>query len=111
MDLAAIFNELNHKHFDGFLEAPKLAWNSRLRKSAGRFIPARRKWFKKFPPTIEVASYLLGKPNPEKLVTDTMAHEMIHYWLWVRGQPYGHTPEFYKKLKIVGAPRYNLNPK
>ncbi len=105
------FEAINREHFDGFLDPPVLAWNSRLRSSAGRFIPGSRKWFREAPPKIEVASYLLDEGNSEALIQDTMAHEMIHYWLWVRRKPYGHTDEFYTKMKAMGVSRYNPVPR
>ncbi len=111
MNLEEIFNRLNLQHFDGFLDAPALRWNSRLRSSAGRFVPGRRKFLKQVPPVIEVASYLLEETQSESLVIDTVAHEMIHYWLWVRRKPYGHTEEFYLKMKIMGVSRYNPVPR
>jgi len=106
-----IFTEINRRHFDGFLEAPELTWNARLRSSAGRFIPGSRRFFHVAPPKIEVASYLIDEVKSEELVRDTVAHEMIHYWLWVRRQPYGHTDEFYRKMEEMGVSRYNPVPK
>ncbi len=111
VDLAILFQEINVEHFDGFLEAPMLKWNSRLRSSAGRFIPGSRRFFHQAPPCIEVASYLLAETGAEALIRDTMAHEMIHYWLWVRRQPYGHTGEFLRKMRAMGTTRYNPVPK
>lgn len=111
VDLASLFQEINVEHFDGFLEAPSLKWNSRLRSSAGRFIPGSRRFFHQSPPCIEVASYLLEEAGAEALIRDTMAHEMIHYWLWVRRQPYGHTGEFLRKMRAMGTTRYNPVPK
>jgi predicted SprT family Zn-dependent metalloprotease len=111
IDLDAIFDELNRKHFDGFLDFVPLALNSRLRSSAGRFIPGSRKWFIEYPPKIEIASYLLKEPNAEELVRDTLGHEMIHFWLWLRRRPYGHTDEFYAKMKQMGVSRYNPVPR
>ena len=109
--LLTAFQEINAAHFDGFLDPPVLRWNSRLRSSAGRFFPGSRKLFRRVPPVIEIASYLVDETNADALVKDTMAHEMIHYWLWVRHKPYGHTPEFLAKLKLLGASRYNSVPK
>jgi predicted SprT family Zn-dependent metalloprotease len=109
--LESIFQEINEEHFDGFLDAPVLAWNSRLRSSAGRFIPGSRKFFRQSPPKIEVASYLLEEVGGADLIRDTIAHEMIHLWLWVRRRPYGHTEEFLAKMKLMGATRYNPVPK
>jgi predicted SprT family Zn-dependent metalloprotease len=111
LSLEAIFRELNEAHFDGFLDAPVLDWNPRLRTAAGRFIPGSRKFFREAPPKIEVASYLRDEEGAEALVRDTVAHEMIHLWLWVRRKPYGHTAEFLTKMRAMGTTRYNPVPK
>lgn len=63
------------------------------------------------PPRIEIASYLKEEANAAALIYDTMAHEMIHYWLWVRRKPYGHTGEFLKKMRQMGVSRYNPVPR
>ena len=110
-DLDELFSRLNEKYFDGCLEVPRLVWNSRLRTSAGRFIPGSRKFWIEYPPVIELASYLLEEPNFEELILDTLGHEMIHYWLWVRRRPYGHTDEFWVKMKAMGVSRYNSVPR
>jgi predicted SprT family Zn-dependent metalloprotease len=109
--LLALFLEINRVYFDGFLDPPLLHWNSRLRSSAGRFIPGSRKFWRAFPPKIEVASYLREEIKATALIYDTVAHEMIHYWLWVRRRPYGHTPEFLIKMKQMGVSRYNPVPR
>jgi predicted SprT family Zn-dependent metalloprotease len=111
MDLHQAFLRINETHFDGFLDPPALCWNSRLRSSAGRFIPGSRKFWNDLPPVIEIASYLMDEANSEALILDTLAHEMIHYWLWVRRRPYGHTPEFWDKMTAMGVSRYNPVPK
>lgn len=111
MDLSPYFARLNQKHFDGFLEEPLLRWNSRIRSSAGRFIPGNRRWLRERPPIIEVASYLLKEVDSLIHIEDTLGHEMIHYWLWVRGKSYGHTAEFLSKMKSMGVSRYNPIPK
>lgn len=109
--LEDIFKELNEKHFDAFLDPPTLVWNSRLRSAAGRFRPGSRKYWREVPPRIEVASYLLEEEKAEELIRDTVGHEMIHYWLWVRRKPYGHTDEFYQKMEAMGVSRYNPVPR
>jgi predicted SprT family Zn-dependent metalloprotease len=135
VDLQQIFEYLNTQFFEGVLEFPKVTWNSRLRSSAGRFIPGSKKpstragllrhfWAQMSNssghggegrgvrlPTIEVASYLLEEEGSSDLIQDTLAHEMIHYWLWTRGQPYGHTPEFYLKMREIGCSRWNPVPR
>lgn len=109
--LPALFEKINQTHFDSFLDVPPLEWNSRLRSSAGRFIPGSRKFFRDAPPKIEVASYLLTEPKAFELIQDTLAHEMIHYWLWIRRRPYGHTGEFLEKMRAMGVSRYNPVPR
>lgn len=109
--LASIFDEVNKAHFDDFLDAPTLRWNTRLRSSAGRFFPGSRRLLRRSPPIIEIASYLREEAASEALVKDTLAHEMIHYWLWVRKRPYGHTAEFCTKMKLMGVSRYNSVPR
>jgi len=104
-DLVRLFTEWNLKSFDGMLPIPELRWNTRLKTSAGRFMPHRKK------STIEIASYLLDEPNAEALIRDTLGHEMIHYWLWELRKPYGHTPEFHAKMNEIGVSRYNSVPK
>lgn len=111
LSLAEIFTRINRAHFDGFLEEPLLRWNSRLRSAAGRFFPGHRKLWSERPPIIEVASYLAREENAYALIEDTLAHEMIHYWLWVRRQPYGHTAEFHAKMNSMGVSRYNTVPR
>ncbi len=105
------FEQINRGHFDGFLEAPVLRWNSRLRSSAGRFIPGSRKHPDRYPPIIEIASYLLVESECAKYILDTLAHEMIHFWLWTMHRPYGHTTEFHNKMRIMGVSRYNPVPR
>lgn len=111
MDLGVVFQEINQRSFDGFLDPPVLRWNSRLRASAGRFFPGSRKFFREVPPVIEIASYLLEEQQARDLIVDTLAHEMIHYWLWVRRKPYGHTAEFLSKMREMGVSRYNSVPR
>ncbi|MBI2712802.1 MAG: SprT-like domain-containing protein [Bdellovibrio sp.] len=109
--LSGFFQEVNQAHFDGFLDPPDLIWNTRLRSSAGRFVPGSRKYFMNFPPKIEIASYLMDEERAGELIRDTLAHEMIHYWLWVRKKPYGHTAEFLQKMRQMGVSRYNSVPR
>jgi predicted SprT family Zn-dependent metalloprotease len=109
--LETMFRELNEQHFGAALPLPKLLWNSRLRSSAGRFAPGSRNPLRPRAPEIEVASYLQELPDAEMHIRDTLLHEMVHYYLWFGQKPYGHTPEFHKILKRVGARRYNPVPK
>lgn len=109
--LEQIFQELNLRHFQGELPLLKISWNSRLRSTAGRFGPGSRNPLRPRAPLIEIAAYLEGIPEGEYHVRDTMLHEMIHYYLWFKKKPYGHTAEFRSIMKRVGARRYNPVPK
>lgn len=110
MDLSSLFSELNTHHFRAELPLPLLCWNSRLTTTAGRFTPGSRNPFRPRAPQIEVAGYLLELSGGEAHVRDTLLHEMVHYLLWHRRRPYGHTAEFHQILKAVGASRYNPVP-
>ncbi len=109
--LESLFQKINQLHFDDFLDLPLLTWNSRLRSSAGRFLPGRRSLVFPLAAKIEIASYLREEPEAEHLVQDTLGHEMIHFWLWLRRRPYGHNPEFYSKMRAMGVSRYNPVPR
>jgi len=111
MDLGPLFDQINDEHFAGSLPRPKLNWNSRLRSSAGRFIPGSRRLFRSRLFVIEVVLYLKEEAEAMKHIQDTLAHEMIHFWLWEKRRPYGHTDEFYAKMKLMGVSRYNPVPK
>ena len=111
-NLVQIFHELNKKHFSSILPLPILKWNYRLSSTAGTFSPGLEKARSSSKGSIiEVAGYLQRIPEGEKHIRDTLLHEMIHYWLWYRKKPFGHTPEFYKKMRETGAKRYNPVPK
>lgn len=103
--LIQIFDEINAQHFDGFLDRPTLQWNAKFRTSAGRFFPGNRNG--DVEARIEIAAYLLDVENSTVHIRDTLAHEMIHFWLWVRRKPYGHTDAFKEKMQAMGASRYN----
>lgn len=109
--LETTFHELNAAHFGNVLPLPELAWNPRLRATAGRFCPGSRNPLQKREPLIEVAAYLRELGDGERHVRDTVLHEMIHFYLWHKRRPYGHTDEFYAIMKRVGAKRYNPVPK
>jgi predicted SprT family Zn-dependent metalloprotease len=109
-DLVRIFMEWNMKEFGGQLPVPILKWNSRLRSSAGRFISGRG-GLRPQKAGIEIARYLCDEVKALHLIQDTMGHEMIHYWLWFKRKPCGHTPEFHQIMKRLGVSRYNTVPK
>ncbi len=110
--LQTIYDEINSTCFEKKLPSILLKWNSRLRVAAGRFIPGRsRNIFNATSPTIEIATYLTEETDAFTLVWDTLAHEMIHLWLWNKKEPYGHNQNFKKKMKELGVNRYNTVPR
>ncbi len=109
--LEKIFAELNAQHFQGELPPLPLRWNSRLRSSAGRFVPGSRNPLFPRLSEIEIATYLRDLPDGEFHIRDTLLHELVHYFLWQKKRPYGHTAEFKAILKRVGARRYNPVPR
>lgn len=109
--LLETFQELNQAHFGNQLPETELVWNSRLSSTAGRFCPGRRIQGFGRKARIEIADYLRTITDGEMHIVDTMLHEMIHLHLWAEGRPYGHTEEFHRIMKRVGAKRYNPVPK
>jgi predicted SprT family Zn-dependent metalloprotease len=137
-DLQKLFDELNRLHFGGELPRLPMSYNSRLRSSAGRFFSGSRgkienRFKKSFIgflfdpidlrnpllvskpnqavfPRIEIASYLQKHESALHHIQDTLAHEMIHYWLWHNKKPFGHTAEFKAKMRSMGVSRYNPVP-
>ncbi len=109
--LEELFEALNERHFDAFLDQPKLRWNARFRTCSGRFTPPVRRGSGGSAATLEVARYLWSGPDALEVkrarVQDALGHEMIHYWLWLRGLDYGHTAVFYDKMRAMGVSRYS----
>lgn len=91
-ELQLLFAELNNLHFDGEIPAHRIAYNARFANLAGRIT------YK--PPLIELSPKHF-KDNFEAL-RETLLHEMIHAWLFARGENPGHTPAFKKKMRELG---------
>jgi predicted SprT family Zn-dependent metalloprotease len=91
-ELQLLFAELNNLHFNGEIPAHRIAYNARFANLAGRIT------YK--PPLIELSPKHF-KENFEAL-RETLLHEMIHAWLYARGENPGHTGAFKKKMKELG---------
>jgi predicted SprT family Zn-dependent metalloprotease len=91
-DLQLLFAHLNNEHFGGEIPAHRIAYNARFSNLAGRIT------YK--PPLIELSPKHFER-NPAAL-RETLLHEMIHAWLYARGQNPGHTPAFKKKMRELG---------
>lgn len=91
-ELQLLFAELNNLYFDGELPAYRIAYNARFANLAGRIT------YK--PPVIELSpKHFVAHPEA---LRETLLHEMIHAWLFARGQNPGHTPAFKKKMRELG---------
>jgi predicted SprT family Zn-dependent metalloprotease len=91
-DLQLLFAQLNNEWFGGEIPAHRIAYNARFSNLAGRIT------YK--PPLIELSPKHFEK-HPEAL-RETLLHEMIHAWLFARGENPGHTARFKKKMRELG---------
>jgi predicted SprT family Zn-dependent metalloprotease len=91
-ELQLLFAQLNSECFGGEIPSHRIAYNGRFSNLAGRIT------YK--PPLIELSPRHFEK-HPEAL-RETLLHEMIHAWLYARGENPGHTAAFKKKMRELG---------
>ena len=91
-ELQVLFARLNSEHFGGEIPTHRIAYNARFSNLAGRIT------YK--PPLIELSPKHFEK-SPEAL-RGTLLHEMIHAWLFARGENPGHTARFKAKMRALG---------
>jgi len=91
-DLQMLFAQYNNEYFAGEIPAHKIAYNARFSNLAGRIT------YK--PSTIELSPKHF-ELRPQAL-HETLLHEMIHAWLFARGENPGHTARFKKKMRELG---------
>ncbi len=91
-ELQLLFAQFNNEWFGGEIPAHRIAYNARFFNLAGRIT------YK--PPLIELSPKHFSE-HPEAL-RETLLHEMIHAWLYARGQNPGHTAAFKKKMRELG---------
>lgn len=92
-ELQLLFARLNVEWFGGEIPTHRIAYNARFSNLAGRIT------YK--PPLIELSPKHFENRPPEAL-RDTLLHEMIHAWLFARGENPGHTARFKKKMRELG---------
>jgi len=90
--LQLLFAHYNNEHFAGEIPTHRIAYNARFSNLAGRIT------YK--PPLIELSPRHFER-HPEAL-RETLLHEMIHGWLFARGDHPGHTAKFKKKMRELG---------
>lgn len=91
-----IYDKLNKQYFKGELPYIRILWSDtfghgKYFKQWGDFtaIPGKR-------PVIRLSQKLCDTP---KEIAHTLYHEMVHFWLYSIGKPWGHTRAFHKKMK------------
>lgn len=91
--LQLLFAHLNNECFAGEIPTHRIAYNARFSNVAGRVT------YK--PPLIELSPKHFENAPPDAL-RETLLHEMIHAWLFARGENPGHTAAFKRKMKELG---------
>jgi predicted SprT family Zn-dependent metalloprotease len=91
------FERIQLKHFKKELSRDyRLELSRRMRKTQGLSIPSQK--------VIRLSLSHLKELGWEALEA-TLRHEMVHCWLFERGRPWGHSPEFKAKLKEIEEDR------
>jgi len=91
--LQLLFAQLNNECFGGEIPTHRIAYNARFSNVAGRIT------YK--PPLIELSPKHFERSAPDAL-RETLLHEMIHAWLFARGENPGHTAAFKRKMRELG---------
>ncbi|MGC1380542.1 MAG: SprT-like domain-containing protein [Candidatus Baltobacteraceae bacterium] len=93
-DLQLLFARLNYQFFNGEVPGCAIRYNERFSNSAGRISYSGR------PMVIELSPKHFRK-HPEAL-EETVLHEMIHAWCFVKFGETGHGARFKRKLRECG---------
>ncbi|HEX8552028.1 MAG TPA: SprT-like domain-containing protein [Abditibacteriaceae bacterium] len=118
LDLQTLYTELNTEYFDAILPPCDIRWSRRLTRAAGVIRVQKREirlsvpllvepWQTLLPPTFQICG--VACDSFESASREILKHEMIHLWLYVKGLPHGHTPEFRRKAREIGQPRTRHN--
>jgi predicted SprT family Zn-dependent metalloprotease len=115
-ELQNLYHQFNTEYFESTLPPCKLTWSRALTRAAGN-IDVRRREIKLsvpllleafhngtlFAPEYSICGVLCD--NSQTAIREILKHEMIHLWLFERGLPHGHTPEFRAKAREIGQPK------
>jgi len=87
-----LFARLNNEFFGGEIPAHRIRYNGRFLNLAGRITYKHR--------LIELSrTHFEGNADA---LRDTLLHEMIHAWLFARGEKPNHGSAFKRKMRDVG---------
>jgi predicted SprT family Zn-dependent metalloprotease len=111
-DLQVLWERLNRRFFEGTLPPCRIEWSRRLTRAAGNIDVRKRRVKLSVPLLIDAfennsAHQVLGVrcEDSASAVEEVLKHEAIHLWLFERGLPHGHTPQFRQKAREIGQPR------
>jgi hypothetical protein len=119
-DLQSLYSCFNAEYFEDALPSCKVSWSRALTRAAGN-IDVRRREIKLSVPLLLEAFRRDSLFAPqytvcgvqcdscEDAIREILKHEMIHLWLFERGLPHGHTPEFRRKARELGQPKTRHN--
>ncbi len=108
-DLQVLWMRLNARFFEGALPACRIEWSRRLSRSAGNIDVGKR--LVKLSAPLLLDAFADGREHiavgvrcrsSGEAVEEILKHEMIHLWLFERGLPCGHTPDFRRKAREIG---------
>lgn len=100
-DIHALFNTFNFKFFSGQLSCVELEWSLKMYQCAGICYSRRNRMGMAC--TIRLSEPLL-KLRPRKDLVETLLHEMIHAWNFIRGiseENGGHGQNFLQKMHEI----------
>lgn len=108
-DLTQIASDFLRNEYGLALEIP-IKRNNRLKRSQGRYIETYNGDADGYLPNrIEIAGHMF-KFATDEVIIDTLNHELVHYALCVKGEPYDDgDPHFEAELKRVCAPATGTN--
>lgn len=115
-ELQNLYQILNAEYFDSALPGCKISWSRQLTRAAGNIAVKKREIKLSIPLLLEAfQNGSLFAPeysicgvqcdNCDDAIREILKHEMIHLWLFEKGLPHGHTPEFRKKARALGQPK------
>ena len=115
-ELQTLYQALNAEYFKGMLPPCKVVWSRQLTRAAGNIAVKKREIKLSVPLLLEAfqngslfapAYPICGVQcdNCDDAIREILKHEMIHLWLFERGFPHGHTPEFRRKARELGQPK------
>jgi predicted SprT family Zn-dependent metalloprotease len=93
--IARIFKQVNREHFRSVIRTPTFVINTRKSRTAGT--ADLTDW------TLEISAPYHDHHGWNAELVDTVKHEVIHFYLFERQRPTGHTTEFKAIAARIGC--------